>query len=145
MASKASQTKFIKEKYLASAIFIVTFFNLILPTLLLFIIPIQNQPLLITCTLSTEPVFFNPVIFSVVFDAVLVGLGLYFDIKMLIFIKQRNMVQPVELIPWKSFNASSNIEERKVPLRATIISTVLMVIPSTISFTLIGKFDFDVS
>merc|ERR1712001_719144 len=52
------------------------------------------------------------------------------------------MVQPVELIPWKSFNASIEVEERKVPLRATIISAALMLFPLTFAIFLMGKIEF---
>ena len=67
---------------------------------------------------------------SIFFNIFLIGIGLFFDVKMLIFVRNRNKIEPNQLIPWKS--AGSNRADKKnddttVPLRASYVSTASLI------------------
>ena len=55
------------------------------------------------------------------------GSGIFFDYKMMIFVKNRNRIEPIQLIPWKSVDSSEKKTDMVVPIRATIISTIFMI------------------
>ena len=59
--------------------------------------------------------------------------GLFCDVKMFMFVKDQNKIQPVQLVPWKSMNQKDNNDDQNVPLRATVISTMSLIIASTIA------------
>ena len=52
------------------------------------------------------------------------GSGIFFDFKMLLFVRNRNKTQPVELVPWKSASPKRKDEDMNVPLKGTIISSM---------------------
>ena len=56
-----------------------------------------------------------------------IGTGLYFDISMLIFVKNRNQVQPLQLVPWKSVNPKIEKDDQTVPLWASCVSTATLI------------------
>ena len=56
-----------------------------------------------------------------------IGTGLYFDISMLIFVKNRNQIQPLQLVPWKSVNPKSEKDDQTVPLWASCVSTATLI------------------
>ena len=57
------------------------------------------------------------------------GTGLFCDVKMWLFMKSQNKTQPkpTELVPWKSISQKNVEDDQKVPLRATIISTMSLI------------------
>ena len=69
--------------------------------------------------------FFNVFLFFVA-----LGSGIFFDYKMMVFVKNRNKIEPIQLIPWKSVDSMCSSEKETdmiVPIKATIISTIFMV------------------
>ena len=66
--------------------------------------------------------FFNVSLFFVS-----LGSGIFFDYKMMIFVKNRNRIEPIQLIPWKSVDSSEKETDMVVPIKATIISTIFMI------------------
>ena len=56
-----------------------------------------------------------------------IGTGLYFDISMLIFVKNRNQIQPLQLVPWKSVNPKIEKDDQTVPLWASCVSTATLI------------------
>ena len=52
------------------------------------------------------------------------GSGLFCDIKMLRFVKSQNKIQPTQLVPWKSISQKNVDDDQKVPLNATVISSM---------------------
>ena len=69
--------------------------------------------------------FFNASLFFVS-----LGSGIFFDYKMMVFVKNRNKIEPIQLIPWKSVDSMCSSEKETdmiVPIKATIISTIFMV------------------
>ena len=53
--------------------------------------------------------------------------GIFFDHKMMVFVKNRNRIEPIQLIPWKLVDSSEKETDMVVPIRATIISTIFMI------------------
>ena len=53
------------------------------------------------------------------------GSGIFFDVKMVMFMKNQNKTQPIELIPWKSVDPNKAQKDMVVPVRATIATSVL--------------------
>ena len=66
--------------------------------------------------------FFNVSLFFVS-----LGSGILFDYKMIVFVKNRNRIEPIQLIPWKSVDSSEKETDMIVPIKATIISTIFMI------------------
>ena len=62
---------------------------------------------------------------------IFVGTGLFFDFKMLFFVRNRNKIEPIQLVPWKSTNQGLTLEKEKdditVPLRASCVSTASLI------------------
>ena len=48
------------------------------------------------------------------------------------FVKDQNKIQPVQLVPWKSTNQKDNKDDQNVPLRATVISTMSLIVASIV-------------
>ena len=132
MAWKASKTKLVKSKYLISAII----FGAMVPYLTIFVNIIIQQYnervyLVAVCLGVNATKEMNRVFLLVVLSFVFVGSGLFFDIKMLIFIRNRNKIEPIQLVPWKSTNPRLTLEKEKdditVPLRASFVSTASLI------------------
>ena len=139
MAWKASKTKLVKSKYLISAII----FGAMVPYMTIFgnifghiIKSSRNQyngNLLVQCLGVKSTLEMNKIhlLVNVVLSVIFVGSGLFFDIKMLIFVRNRNKIEPSQLVPWKSTSPSLTPEKEKdditVPLRASFVSTASLV------------------
>ena len=139
MAWKASKTKLVKSKYLISAII----FGAMVPYMTIFgnifghiIKSSRNQyngNLLVQCLGVKSTLEMNKIhlLVNVVLSVIFVGSGLFFDIKMLIFVRNRNKIEPIPLVPWKSTNPRLMPEKEKdeitVPLRASCVSTASLV------------------
>ena len=134
MAWKASKTKLVKSKYLIGAII----FGVMVPYLTMFGNNMirQNskggnfysQCLGVNTTMKTNKVH---LLVNVVLSVIFVGSGLFFDIKMLIFVRNRNKIEPIQLVPWKSTNPCMTLEKQRdditVPLRASCVSTASLI------------------
>ena len=134
MAWKASKTKLVKSKYLISAII----FGAMVPYLTIFgnnmIHQYNNRgQLFVQCMGVNTTMEMNKVhlLVNAVLIVIFVGTGLFFDIKMLIFVKNRNKTEPIQLVPWKSTNPRLMLEKEKdditVPLRASCVSTASLI------------------
>ena len=139
MAWKASKTKLVKSKYLISAII----FGAMLPYMNIFgnifghiIKSSRNQyngNLLVQCLGVKSALEMNKIhlLVNVVLSVIFVGSGLFFDIKMLIFVRNRNKIEPIQLVPWKSTSQSMTPEKEKdeitVPLRASFVATASLI------------------
>jgi amino acid transporter len=138
MAWKASKTKLVKSKYLISAII----FGAMVPYMTVFgnifghiMKSSRNQyteagNLLVQCLGVKSTLEMNKIhlLVNVVLSVIFVGSGLFFDIKMLIFVRNRNKIEPIQLVPWKSTNApEKEKDDITVPLRASFVSTASLV------------------
>ena len=53
----------------------------------------------------------------------------FFWLQMLVFVKNRNKTEPLELVPWKSTNnLNQGNEDFQVPLKATTITVVFLLL-----------------
>ena len=133
MAWKASNTKLVKSKYLIRAII----FGVMVPYLTLFVNSMfrvneggkfESQCLGVNTTVKMTKV---QILVNVVLSIIFVGSGLFFDIKMLIFVRNRKKIEPIQLVPWKSTNQRLTLEKEKdditVPLRASCVSTASLI------------------
>ena len=133
MAWKASNTKLVKSKYLIRAII----FGVMVPYLTIFVNSMFRvneggkfvaQCLGVNATIKLTKVH---LVVNVVLSIIFVGSGLFFDIKMLIFVRNRNKIEPIQLVPWKSTNPALTLEKEKdditVPLRASCVSTASLI------------------
>ena len=139
MAWKASKTKLVKSKYLISAIIFgamvpyMTIFGNIFGHIIKSSSNQYNGNLLVQCLGVKSTMEMNKIhlLVNVVLSVIFVGSGLFFDIKMLIFVRNRNKIEPIQLVPWKSTNSSLTSEKEKdeitVPLRASFVSTASLV------------------
>ena len=134
MAWKASKTKLVKSKYLISAII----FAVMVPYLTIFgnnmIHQYNNRgKLFVQCMGVNATMEMNKVhlLVNAVSIVIFVGTGLFFDIKMLIFVRNRNKTEPIQLVPWKSTNPCMTLEKQRdditVPLRASCVSTASLI------------------
>ena len=145
MAWKASKTKLVKSKYLISAII----FGVMVPYLIIFgnnLVrdnhdnmkssknqSIESGNLVAQCLGVNATMKMNKVhvLVNVILRLIFVGTGLFFDFKMLIFVRNRNKVEPIQLVPWKSTNPGLTLEKEKdditVPLRASCVSTASLI------------------
>ena len=129
MAWKASNTQILKEQIIKRTIIIVTFLNYISIYIPQFSFRVDNFPALNSCVNPAADVgsySTTPPIVPLFCLLLVVVLGLIFDIKMLKFIKERNTVQPIGLVPWRSVNSTDENQDIKVPLRATFISIIML-------------------
>ena len=133
MAWKASKTKLVKSKHLIRAII----FGVMVPYLTIFVNSMFRvneggkfvaQCLGVNATIKLTKVH---LVVNVVLSIIFVGSGLFFDIKMLIFVRNRKKIEPIQLIPWKSTNQRLTLEKEKdditVPLRASCVSTASLI------------------
>ena len=133
MAWKASKTKLVKSKYLIQAII----FGVMVPYLTIFVNSMFRvneggkfvaQCLGVNATIKLTKVHLDV---NVVLSIIFVGSGLFFDIKMLIFVRNRKKIEPIQLVPWKSTNQRLTLEKEKdditVPLRASCVSTASLI------------------
>ena len=134
MAWKASKTKLVESKYLISAII----FGAMVPYLTIFGNNMFRQyndrrQLFVQCMGVNATMKMNKVhlLVNAVSIVIFVGTGLFFDIKMLIFVRNRNKTEPIQLVPWKSTNPRLMLEKEKdditVPLRASCVSTASLI------------------
>ena len=141
MAWKASKTKLVKSKYLISAII----FGAMVPYMTIFgnifghiMKSSRNQyaesgHLFVQCLGVKSTLEMNKfhLLVNVVLSVIFVGSGLFFDIKMLIFVRNRNKIEPIQLVPWKSTNPCMTLEKQRdditVPLRASCVSTASLI------------------
>ena len=141
MAWKASKTKLVRSKYIISSII----FGAMVPYMTIFgnifgniMKSSKNQynvrgNLLIQCLGVNATMEMSKIhlLVNVVLSVIFVGSGLFFDIKMLIFVRNRNNIKPIQLVPWKSTNPRLTTEKEKdditVPLRASCVSTASLV------------------
>ena len=141
MAWKASKTKLVRSKYIISAIV----FSAMVPYMTIFgnifghvMKSSKNQHneggnLLLLCLGVNATMKMNKIhlLVNVVLSVIFVGSGLFFDIKMLIFVRNRNKIEPIQLVPWKSTNPCLTLEKEKdditVPLRASCVSTASLI------------------
>ena len=141
MAWKASKTKLVRSKYIISAIV----FGAMVPYMTIFgnifgniMKSSKNQHngggnLLLQCLGVNETMDMNKIhlFVNVVLSVIFVGSGLFFDIKMLIFVRNRNKIEPIQLVPWKSTNPCMTLEKQRdditVPLRASCVSTASLI------------------
>ena len=124
MAWKASHAKFLKEKYLNYTII----FGGIFPYINLMINLYLNNGfgrLAATCLDSSNiSSHYNlQLMFNIPIHALCMCGGIFFDLKMLAFVKKRNKIQPISIIPWKSRDKKDSEEDVEVPMKATITST----------------------
>ena len=134
MAWKASKTKLVKSKYLISAVI----FGAMVPYLITFGNDMLRQyneggQLFALCLGVNVTKKINKVhlLVNLVLSVIFVGSGLFFDIKMLIFVRNRNKIEPIQLVPWKSTCPHLTLEKEKdditVPLRASCVSTASLI------------------
>ena len=128
MALKASNAKMIKKRHVIYAITMCTFspyFNAALNVIMngrnYFYLDIEVQ--------NTHEYQLPIVlaIFNVPMSILLLSIGIFFDYKMFLFVKKRNQIEPIQLVPWKSVSAEEKENDMDVPVRSTIISTVFIV------------------
>ena len=133
MAWKASNTKLVKSKYLIRAII----FGVMVPYLTIFVNSMFRvneggkfvaQCLGVNATIKLTKVH---LVVNVVLSIIFVGSGLFFDIKMLIFVRNRKKIEPIQLVPWKCTNQRLTLDKEKdditVPLRASCVSTASLI------------------
>ena len=138
MAWRASKTKLVKSKYLISAIIFAAMVpyltilgnNMIRDNMKLSKNQyIERGNLVAQCLGVNATMKMNKVhvLVNVAQRVIFVGTGLFFDFKMLFFVRNRNKIEPIQLVPWKSTNPPLTLEEEKdditVPLRASCVST----------------------
>ena len=131
MAWKAAEAKLVKLKYLISAII----FGAMAPYLLIFLNHLANShneggKVLAQCMGVKDTLEMNKTHFLVVLivNIILIGSGLFFDIKMLIFVRNRNKIKPSQFVPWKSAGSKEKEnDDATVPLRASYVSTASLI------------------
>ena len=142
MAWRASKTKLVKSKYLISAIIFAAMVpyltilgnNMIRDNMKLSKNQyIESGNLVAQCLGVKATMKMNKVhvLVNVAQRVIFVGTGLFFDFKMLIFVRNRNKIEPIQLVPWKSTNPGLTLEKEKdditVPLRASCVSTASLI------------------
>ena len=133
MAWKASKTKLVKSKYLIGAII----FGVMVPYLTIFVNTMfrvnEGGKFVAQCLGENATIKMAKVrlVVNGFLIIIFVGSGLFFDIKMLIFVRNRKKIEPIQLIPWKSTNQRLTLDKEKdditVPLRASCVSTASLV------------------
>ena len=127
MAWKASHARFLKEKYLNYTII----FGGIFPYINLMINLYLNNgygrlaAMCLDLELDESIRYFSylQLMFNIPIHAFCMFGGILFDLKMLAFVKKRNKIQPIAIIPWKSRDKKDSEEDVEVPMKATITST----------------------
>ena len=125
MAWKASFAKFLKEKYIYYAIIssaIFPYFNLLINIYLN-----NGCGRLTSMCLDLEMIGYTNSILQLLFNIpihiIFSCCGIFFDLKMLAFVKRQNKIQPIAMIPWKTSDPNDEEKDIDVPMKATIIST----------------------
>ena len=128
MALKASNAKLMKERYMFFAVVLVILLAYGIVGLNLAMAGGMAKSAYLCLDLPIDE--FKPPKGQTIFNASTIflslGSGIFFDYKLFLFVKNRNKTQDVELIPWKSVNPKAEEKDTKIPLRATIISSILM-------------------
>ena len=47
---------------------------------------------------------------------------------MFLFVKKRNSIEPIQLVPWKSVSLNDKKNDLEIPIKATIISSVYLIL-----------------
>ena len=47
---------------------------------------------------------------------------------MFLFVKKRNSIEPIQLVPWKSVALNDKKKDLEIPIKATIISSVYLIL-----------------
>ena len=131
MAWRASEAKLVKSKYLISAII----FGAMVPYFLISLNHLANShneggKVLAQCMGVKDALEMNKIHYLVsnIVNFILIGSGLFFDIKMLIFVRNRNKIEPSHLVPWKSAETKKKEnDDATVPLRASYVSTASLI------------------
>ena len=131
MALRASQTRIIEKKYLIRFVLVGTMVHY---GIMLYFVWIHKKGQLFekciniieTFETETQSLWGRYVILSAIAIIITVS-GLFCDVKMLLFVNNRNKTQPTQLVPWKSINQKNINDDQKVPLRATIISSISLI------------------
>ena len=130
MASKASNARLLKQNLVTFSIFVCTLFPYLNAGIKLMI----GDKLVYLCMdLQFDDIEETKLLDRVIKSGNLVlfflslGGGIFFDYKMMIFMKNRNRIEPIQLIPWKSVDSSEEETDMIVPIKATIISTIFMI------------------
>ena len=124
MAWKASYAKFLKEKYINYSIIIGGIFPYI--NLMINLYLNNGSGRLAAMCLDSSNIGFSylQLIFNIPIHVFSLCGGIFFDLKMLAFVKKRNKTQPViAIIRWKSRNKKETEQDVEVPMKATITST----------------------
>ena len=58
----------------------------------------------------------------------ILGSGIFFDTKMFLFVKKRNSIEPIQLVPWKSVALNDKKKDLEIPIKATIISSIYLIL-----------------
>ena len=132
---KASQTRIVKKKYLIGFVLVGTMFHYGIT--LYFVWIHKKSPFFENCVNNSETIepeiqsFWGRymILSAMAIITIITGSGLFCDIKMFLFIKRHNKTQPTQMVPWKSVNQKNVDDDKKVPLRATIISTTSLILP----------------
>ena len=131
MAWKASEAKLVKSKYLVGAII----FGAMVPYLLIFLNHLANShneggKVLAQCMGVKDALEMNKshLLVTLIVNIFLIGSGLFFDIKMLLFVRNRNKIEPSQFVPWKSVGSKEKEnDDATVPLRASYVSTASLI------------------
>ena len=133
MAWKASKTKLVKSKYLIQAII----FGVMVPYLTIFVNTMfrvnEGGKFVAQCLGENATIKMAKVrlVVNGFLIIIFVGSGLFFDIKMLIFVRNRKKIEPIQLVPWKCTNQRLTLDKEKdditVPLRASCVSTASLI------------------
>ena len=128
MASKATNSKIIRERYITFALIFCALFpyfnaylNLMLNggysklTYLCMELPLHDYQM------PKLPFIINGTLY-----VVLLGSAIFNDYQMILFVKNRNQIQPIQLVPWKNVGSEEKGRDMEVPLRTTIISSFMM-------------------
>ena len=128
MASKARNSKIIQQRYITYVLIFCALFpyfnaylNLMLNggysklTYLCMELPVHDYKL------AKLPLIINTALY-----VVLLGSGVFFDVQMILLVKKQNQTQPIQLVPWKIVDPQEKEKDMEVPLRTTIISSIIM-------------------
>ena len=128
MASKARNSKIIQQRYVTFVLIFCALFpyfnaylNLMLNggysklTYLCMELPLHDYQM------PKLPFIINGTLY-----VLLLGSAIFNDYQMILFVKKRNQIQPIQLVPWKIVDPKEKEKDMEVPLRTTIISSFMM-------------------
>ena len=128
MASKATNSKIIQESYITFVMIFCALFpyfntclNLMLNggysklTYLCMELPLNDYQM------PKLPFIINATLY-----VLLLGSAIFNDYQMILFVKNRNQIKPIQLVPWKIVGSEEKEKDMEVPLRTTIISSFMM-------------------